>query len=81
MKPPSTGYRRGFIVVQGGAGNAPPPSDIRQLAGMEQLEYLSDMIRQLQRIARLINCATLAGILELAFREVDLKRRDQRGRL
>ena len=79
MKQSSTGYRHGLLVVQGGRDKPSPTQPPRHLAGMEHLEYLSDMIRQLQRIAGHVNCATLAGILELGLREVDVKRRERRG--
>jgi hypothetical protein len=74
MKQSSRGYRGGLLLMQGGeAGSA--QNAMRVPA--EHLDYLSDMIRQLQKIARQGGCSTLAGILELAFREVDVKRREQ----
>ena len=80
MKQSSTDYRHGLLVVEGGAGRPRPTERPRHLSGMEHLEYLSDMILQLQRIARHVNCTTLAGILELGLTEVDAKRRERRGK-
>ena len=82
MKQSSGGYRGGFVVVQGGAGcedGLGGRAEAAPMPGIDHLEYLSDMIRQMQRMARASNCSTLAGILELAFREVDIKRREQPG--
>ncbi len=80
MKQSSSGYRGGFVVVQGGGGcddglGSRVPAG--PMPGVDHLEYLSDMIRQMQRMARASNCSTLAGILELASREVDVKRRER----
>lgn len=80
MKQSSTDFRRGLLVVDGGVGKPRPTESARHLSGMEHLEYLSDMILQLQRIARHVNCTTLAGILELGLSEVDVKRREWRGK-
>jgi hypothetical protein len=68
----------GFVVVQGGAGEH-NPGGAAGLSRIENLSYLCDMIRQMQRIARQGGCSTLAGILELAFREADLRRRERTG--
>lgn len=43
----------------------------------EEFEYLTDMIRQLQMLARQTGSSTLAGILELAHHEADLQLRRQ----
>ena len=43
----------------------------------EEFQYLADMIRQLQVLARQTGSSTLAGILELAHHEADLQQRRQ----
>lgn len=43
----------------------------------EEFEYLTDMIRQLEMLARQTGSSTLAGILELAHHEADLQLRRQ----
>ena len=76
MKQSSRGYRGGLLLMQGGSVGDGLDRGIPRVP-QEHLDYLSDMIRQLQKIARQGGCSTLAGILELAFREVDVKRREQ----
>ena len=76
MKQTSRGYRSGLLLMQGGSVADGPALSVPRVPP-EHLDYLSDMIRQLQKIARQGGCSTLAGILELAFREVDVKRRER----
>ncbi len=60
----------------GGAGMSREPQR-HEHAGMvrQQLDYVTDMIRQMQVMAWQAGCGTLAGILELAHREADIQRR------
>jgi len=82
MTQSSTGNRFSLLVVQGGKSSNPPPASHRKKhIDIDHLEYMSDMIRQLQRIARHVDCSTLARILELASCEVDLQRRERYGGL
>ena len=86
MERPSPG-KGGLYLVQG--KSADPPRGSAELPARQgeaaapshadSLAYMCDMIRQMQKIARKGGCSTLAGVLELAFREADLKRREREG--
>ncbi len=68
--------RRRLTLVESGAERGRIGQQISTIGGTsrEQVEYLADMIGQLQLLARRTGCTTLAGILELAQHEADLQR-------
>jgi hypothetical protein len=43
----------------------------------EQIEYIADLILELTEMARARKLCTLAGILELAYKEANLRSRDR----
>jgi hypothetical protein len=45
--------------------------------GKEQIEYIADLILELTEMARAGKLHTLAGILELAYKEASLRSRDR----
>lgn len=70
------GERRLVLVhsqLERPAGQAKGPGE--EGRSRKQYDYLADMIRQLQVLAWQTDCSTLASILEIAYREVDSKRR------
>jgi hypothetical protein len=40
----------------------------------ERLEYIAEIARELEAMADEVGCATLAGLLNLAYREAELRR-------
>ncbi|MCL4765893.1 MAG: hypothetical protein KJZ80_06670 [Hyphomicrobiaceae bacterium] len=66
--------RRRLVLVQAGGCETGQEASERTSVPRQQLEYMADMIRQMQVMAWHAGCSTLAGILELAHREADMQR-------
>lgn len=49
----------------------------RSSDGKEQIEYIADLILELTEMARARKLHTLAGILDLAYKEANLRSRDR----
>jgi len=79
---PKTEVRR-LVIVHGRSnpGAAEMPQTGSANANGEQIEYLADMIRQMQVLARQTGSLALARILEVAHREAVLQRKGNAKRI